>query len=224
MARALIVVLGLVLGLLAGACLLVANPLSWFQGLPPLPPDLSPFKTYRWDEYRGIEGGVADLLGVGRRNRDVALMDPALSNIRIGIVVLPAGEGTPAALAVKVSAIADDNSLWRAKLGTDDYWSIFWPGEGSVFANAHSNYWAVARDAFFAQLVGGDREQMAPSYAVTAPAPLGDPAGVTGASGRYAGFTGEIREQLYIAPPGSDRSDPDWAIAIKANPPPVATR
>jgi hypothetical protein len=93
-----------------------------------------------------------------------------------------------------------------------------------VFANARSNYWAVARDAFFAQLVGGDRELMAPSYAVTAPAPPGNPAGVTGASGRYAGFTGEIREQLYLAPPGSDRPEPDWAIAIKANPPPVATR
>ncbi len=224
MARALIVVLGLVLGVLAGACLVLGNPLAWFRGLPPLPADLSPFKAYRWDEYRGIEGGVADLLGVGRRNREVALMDPALANVRIGIVVLPAGEGTPAALAVKVSAIADDNSLWRAQLGTNDYWSIFWPGEGSVFANTYSNYWEVARDTFFARLAGGDRELMEPSYAVTAPPPLGDPAGVTGASGRYAGFAGETRELLYPAPPDSGRPGPDWAIAIKANPPPVATR
>jgi hypothetical protein len=48
--------------------------------------------------------------------------------------------------------------------------------------------------------------------------------GVTGASGSYAGFTGEIRELLYLAPPNSERADRDWAIAIKANPPPVETR
>ena len=222
--RALVVVLGLVLGILAGASLILVNPLAWFSGLPPLSADLAPAKTYRWDNYRGIQGGVADLLGVGRPDREVALMDPALSHVRIGIVVLPAGEGTPAALAIKVSAIDDENSLWRAQLGTDDYWSIFWPGEGSVFADAYSNYWAVARDEFFAGILGGDRERMAPSYAVTAPPPLGDPAGVTGASGRYAGFTGEIREVLYPAPAGSDRTDPDWALAVKANPPPVAAR
>jgi hypothetical protein len=222
--RALVVVLGLILGILAGAGLLLVNPLALLSGLPPLPADLAPAKTYRWDNYRGIEGGVADLLGVSRPERAVALMDPALAHLRIGIVVLPAGEGTPAALAVKVSAINDANSLWRAQLGTDDYWSIFWPGEGSVFAGAYSNYWAVARDAFFAAILGGDRELMATSYAVTAPPPLGSSAGVTGASGRYSGFTGEIRETLYPAPAGSARTDPDWAIAVKANPPPVAPR
>jgi hypothetical protein len=224
MARALVVLLGIALGILAGTGLVLGNPLAWFRGLPPLPEDLAPAKAYRWDNYRGIEGGVADLLGLGRRDPGIALLDPALPNVRIGIVVLPAGNGTPAALAVKVSAIAEDNSLWRAQLGTHDYWNIFWPGEGSVFANAYSNYWAVARDAFFAGVLGGDGDLMAPSYAVTAPPPLGEPAGVTGASGRYAGFSGEIREQLYLAPQNSERLDPDWAIAIKANPSPVETR
>jgi hypothetical protein len=224
MARALIALLGLVLGVLAGAALVLGNPLAWFRGLPPLPADLAPYKTYRWDDYRGVEVGLADLLGVGERNREVALMDPALAHVRIGIVVMPAGEGTPAALAVKVSTLDDDSSLWRAQLGTRDYWSIVWPGEGSVFANAYSNYWALARDTFFAALAGGARELMSPSYAVTAPSPPGDPAGVTGASGRYAGFTGEIREQLYLAPPGAEQPGPDWAVAIKANPPPAAMR
>lgn len=224
MARILVVVAGLLLGVLVGVGLVLENPLAWFRGLPPLPADIAPARAYRVDDFRGIEGGVGDLLGVARRKGEVALMDPALPHVRIGIVVLPAGKGMPAALAVKVSAIADENSLWRAELGTNDYWSIFWPGEGSVFANAYSNYWAVARDAFFAGIAGGNRELMAPSYAVTAPPPLGDPVGVTGASGRYAGFTGEIREVLYLAPASSAHPDADWAIAIKANPPPVAPR
>lgn len=214
--RAAVAILGVLLGLLAGAILIVINPLAWLRGLPPLPADLAPDKVYRWDEYRGIETGMADLLGLKRRTPGVALMDPALANVRIGIIVLPAGEGLPAALAVKVSTIAEENSLWRAQLGTHDYWSIFWPGEGSVFAASYSNYWNVARDAFFASLRGGDWQSMAPAYPISAPPPVAEAAGVTGASGRYAGFTGEIREQLYPAANG-----PDWSIAIKANPPPV---
>ena len=59
MARALVVVLGLVLGILTGTGLVLGNPLAWFRGLPPLPADLAPTKAYRWDNYRGIEGGVA---------------------------------------------------------------------------------------------------------------------------------------------------------------------
>jgi hypothetical protein len=222
--RALVGVLGLVLGILIGACLVLANPLAWFNGLPPLPAELAPVKAYRSDDYRGIEAGVAALLGVGRRDRKVALMDPALPHVRIGIVVLPAGEGMPAALAVKVSAIAEENSLWRAQLGTHDYWNIFWPGEGSVFASGYSNFWGVTRDAFLAVARGGDQELIATARPVSAPSPLGVWTGVTGAAGRYAGFTGEIRELLYPAPPDSTKKGPDWGIALKANPPPVTTR
>ena len=72
MARALVVVLGLVLGILTGTGLVLGSPLAWFRGLPPLPADLAPAKAYRWDNYRGIEGGVADLLGLGRRNPHAA--------------------------------------------------------------------------------------------------------------------------------------------------------
>jgi hypothetical protein len=222
--RALVGVLGLVLGILVGACLVLANPLAWIQGLPPLSAELAPAKAYQWEDYRGIEPGAAALLGVGRQNRDVALMDPALRHMGIGIVVLPAGEGTPAALAIKISTSAEENSLWRAQLGTHDYWNIFWPGEGSVFASGYSNYWALTRDGFFAAIRGGDRGSMATAYPVSAPSPVGNAAGVAGASGRYAGFTGEIRELLYPAAPDSKRTDPDWAIAIKASPPPVRTR
>lgn len=222
--RALVAVLGLALGILAGAVLVLLNPLALLRGLPPLPADLAPAKAYRWDDYRGIEAGVADLLGVARRDPEVGLMDPALAHVRLGIVVLPAGEGAPASLAIKVSAVAEQNSIWRAQLGTIDYWNIFWPGEGSVFASAYSNYWAVARDAFFAAVLGGGPGLLASSYPVSAPPPPGEVNGVTGASGRYAGFTGEIREQLYPATGDSARTTPDWAIAIKANPPPVAAR
>jgi len=217
--RGLVGVLGFLLGVIAGVALLLGNPLAYFRGLPPLPPDLAPAKSYRWDDYRGMRGGVADLLGIAGRDAGVALMDPALQRVRAGIVVLPAGEGTPAALALKVSAIAEENSLWRAELGTHDYWSITWPGEGGVFANAYSNQWTLARDSFFALVLGND--SLATAYPVTAPPPAAGVAAVTGATGRYAGFTGEIRETLY---PAKDGRGVDWAVSIKVNPPPVAPR
>lgn len=219
--RALVGLLGLVLGIVVGAGLVLANPLTWFDGLPPLSAELAPVKAYRWDEYRGVSLGVADLLGVGRRDPDVALASSALSQVRIGIVVLPAGDGVPAALAVKVAVIAEENSLWRAQLGSHDYWSVFWPGEGSAFAAGYSNYWAVVRDSIFSAIGGQDPQLMTDGYPISAPSPLRNSEGVAGAAGRYAGFTGEIRERLY---PSASGKNPDWALALKANPPPVVPR
>ena len=92
---------------------------------------------------------------VATRSDEHALAAPALANLRIGIIVLPAGDGRPAALAVKVSTLTEQNSLWRAQLGTLDYWNIFWPGEGSVFASGYSNYWPLMQDGFLAMFPGG---------------------------------------------------------------------
>jgi hypothetical protein len=219
MVRVLVGLSGLVLGVVAGVGLLLANPLTWLEGLPPLSSELAPSKPYRWDDYRGVRLGTADLLGVGRRDPDVALASSALSLVRIGIVVLPAGDGVPAALAVKVSVIAEENSLWRARLGSHDYWNIFWPGEGGAFAAGYSNYWGVVRDRFFSAI--GGPEPTTDGYAISAPSPLGISQGVTGATGRYAGFTGEIRERLF---PSASGDIADWALALKANPPPVVPR
>ena len=217
--RVLVGLLGLVLGIVVGVGLILANPLTWFEGLPLLSAELAPSKAYRWDHYRGVSLDAADLMGVGRRDPDVALASSALSLVRIGIVVLPAGAGVPAALAVKVSVIAEENSLWRAQLGSHDYWNIFWPGEGSAFAAGYSNYWEVIRDKFVPAL--GGTEKTADGYPISAPSPLRNSTGVTGAAGRFAGFTGEIRERLY---PSASGNNTEWALALKANPPPVVPR
>jgi len=219
--RALVGLLGLVLGIVVGAGLVLANPLTWFDGLPPLSADLAPAKIYRGDNYRGVSLGAADLLGLGRPDPGVALTSPALAQVRIGIVVLPAGAGVPAALAVKVSVIAAENSLWRARLGSHDYWNVFWPGEGSAFAAGYSNYWSVLRDDFFSAIIGRDPQLLVDGYAISARSPLRNSEGVTGGVGRYAGFGGEIREHLY---PSASGGNPDWALALKVNPPPIVPR
>jgi hypothetical protein len=153
------------------------------------------------------------------RSGERALSAPALAKLRIGIIVLPAGDGRPAALAVKVSTLSEQNSLWRAQLGTLDYWNIFWPGEGSVFASGYSNYWPLVQDRFGAMLSGSD-EDGGSNYPLSASPPTGQLTGVNGASGRYAGFIGEIREMLLVAP----SAEPGWQLSLRANPPPVGSR
>ncbi|MEZ5565759.1 MAG: hypothetical protein R3F24_09680 [Gammaproteobacteria bacterium] len=227
--------LGLILGVLAGTALLLANPLTWFSGLAPLPDDIASPRAYSWEDFRGMDGGVADLLGLDlaagsgpnkeHDNAQRAFRKPALAGVRTGIVVLPAGDGSPAALAVKVSTIDSANNLWRAQLGTDDYWNIFWPGEGSVFAAGYSNLWPLARDRFlpFGQQPEPGTDGAGP-FALSAPEPTGGWTGVIGAAGRYAGYTGEIREWL-SAPDTSPASGRlNRALALKVIPPPVVAR
>lgn len=215
--RWLIGILGLVLGVIAGTALLLFNPLTVRGPLAPVQANLVPAKSYRIDEYRGMSPGLGSLLRGGARSGEHALAAPALANLRIGIVVLPAGDGRPAALAVKVSTLAEQNSLWRARLGTLDDWNIFWPGEGSVFATGYSSYWPLMQEGFLAMVPGGEAE---PAYALSAQPPSGQLTGVSGAAGRYAGFIGEIRESLLPATSG----EPGWLLSLKASPPPLGNR
>lgn len=216
--RWLIAVSGLVLGILAGATLLLFNPLTARGPLAPVQANLVPEKSYRMDDYRGMSPDLNSLFRGGTQTDEHALAAPALANLRIGIVVLPAGDGRPAALAVKVSTLAEQNSLWRAQLGTLDYWNIFWPGEGSVYASGYSNYWPLLQDRFLAMFRGGDQD--AEAYALSALPPAGQLSGVSGAAGRYAGFIGEIRESLLPAV----SVEPGWQLSLKASPPPLGSR
>lgn len=168
--RWLIGILGLILGIVAGAALLLFNPLMVRGALAPLKADLVPDKSYRMDDYRGMSPDLVSLLRGGTRSGETALAAPALANLRIAIIVLPAGNGRPAALAVKVSTLAEQNALWRARLGTLDYWNLFWPGEGSVFASGYSNYWPMVQDRFLTMLPGANANAE-PAYALSAPPP-----------------------------------------------------
>lgn len=212
-------ILGLVLGMLAGTAIVLFNPLTSRGQLGPVQANLVPDKSYRMDDYRGMSPDLRSLLRGTDRTDDNALAAPALAQLRIGIVILPAGDGRPAALAVKVSTLSEQNSLWRARLGTLDYWNIFWPGEGSVFASGYSNYWPLVQGSFLAMLTGSDQDTET-GYLLSALPPAGHLSGVSGAAGRYAGFIGEIRESLLTAGYG----EPGWQLSLKASPLPVGSR
>lgn len=207
-------ILGLLLGLVAGVLLVAANPLERVGRLPPLPADTTVLtKRYTLADVAGIPVGLGPLLGRGRSGE--ILSDPPNRGVRIGLAVLPAGDGRPAALAVKASLVSPQNSLWRARLGLLDYWVIAWPGEGAVFATGYSNYWGLSRDVVWSVLGGGGRAALAPAYAVSALPPATDDMGVFGASGRYRNTTGELRETLEPQASGP----PAWTVSLSLQQP-----
>jgi hypothetical protein len=210
---------GLALGMLAGTAIVLFNPLTTHEQPGSVHGNLVPDKSYRMDDYRGMSPDLRSLFRGADRSGEQALSAPALARLRIGVVILPAGDGRPAALAVKVSTLSEQNSLWRAQLGTLDYWNIFWPGEGSVFASGYSNYWPLLQNRFVAMFAGIDENADA-GLVLSASPPAGQLVGVSGASGRYAGFIGEIRESLLL----SSSTDPGWQLSLKASPPPVGNR
>lgn len=219
-------ILGLLSGVVAGVVLVAWNPLTWSRNLSPLDSDAAPRRAYSDDNFRGIDGSIDDLLGLGQKKEPKdsrsgrgPLPGTTLSGVRIGIVRLPSGAGSPAALAVKVSTIDAGNSLWLGQLGTDDYWNVFWPGEGSVFAAGYGNSWSIIRNRLlaFVGIPPADRGS-ANDQALSAPPPAGMWTGVIGASGRYTGYVGEIREwQAGVA------GDQQRSVAIKVVPPPVVS-
>jgi hypothetical protein len=207
--RLLVAFAGLVLGTVAGVLLLALNPLVAVGELAALaagPGTVT--KRYALDEVAGLAIGLPQLLGLAQS--PAALPDEANRNLRIGIAVLPAGDGRPAGLAVKASVLSPQNSPWRARLGTLDYWTIAWPGEGSVVATGYANYWALGRDVLFANLRGAGRSGLAPAYPVSALPPATDDRGVHGATGRYRGTRGDLREVLEPAADGP----PDWMLTL----------
>lgn len=214
--KILVAVLGLVLGIAAGFGIALANPMALFGGLGPMNAPRPLTRTYHLDEARGAPVGVAALLGLARPGA-AGFRDPANRNVRMGVVVLPAGDGMPAALAVRTSVVAEDNSLWQARLGVTDYFNIGWPGTGSVFAIGYGNYWKFARDQVWSVARGG--KGLAASYPVSALPPPGQARGVIGASGRYAGAGGDLRQVLAPRPDAT----PEWTLTLALRPLPAAT-
>jgi hypothetical protein len=210
MKRVLTALAGLLLGLAAGMALLLANPLVRVGALDLPDPDGAVVSMrHTMPEAAGLQVGLAPLLGWARGG-DPLLADPGTQGVRIGIAVLPAAGDQPAALAVKVSVLSPQNSLWRARLGLLDYWSIAWPGDGSAFATGYSNFWELCRDLVIGLASGRGRAALAPVYPVSALPPATDDAGLFGSSGRYAGLRGSIRETLEPLPQGP----PAWILTL----------
>jgi hypothetical protein len=209
--RWLIGILGLVLGIVAGVALLLFNPLMVRGPLASLKANLVPDKSYRMDDYRGMSPDLNSLLRGGAGSGENALAAPALANLRIAIIVLPAGDGRPAALAVKVSTVAE-----QTHCGAQPVRSIteyFPPGEGSVFS--------LYRATGAGQVPGDASWLMHAKSARLSPHRHLRPADWCQRCGwSLCRLHGEIREGLLPA----TASEPGWQLSLKASPPPLRSR
>jgi hypothetical protein len=199
--------LGFVLGLVVGVAALLLNPLGSVGVLPALESPSATVKRFAAPAGRGMAlDGAAFLLG----SSAAPLADAANSRSRVAVMVLPAGDGSAAVLAVKVAVVSPQNSLWRARLGTLDSWVLFHPGEGSAFIAAYSNYWSVLRDRWLSGLDSGAAAEA--RYPLSALPPRGETVGVTGGSGAFAGMTGESREAYLPGVDGGAEAELQWSL------------
>lgn len=192
MTRALVIVAGLIIGAILGVAVLMLNPITLAQGTPP---GLSgAIRTFSWEagRYRGFPLTPAGLLGGGDGPR---FKDPGIRYARAEIVALAGESGAPPGLAVRLSAIARQNSLLQARLGTVTAWNIVWPGRGSVLLAGSENFWAPLRDGLWSALRGRGFQPGQARYPLPPVPGLGSPT-LVGGTGEFAGARGAFREEF----------------------------
>lgn len=210
--RILVIIGGLLAGLLAGLWLVFANPLVLAGRLPPASGEASEELRFRSGATLPLEGTVATLFGVG--GRGVLDSTPVNRNLQgVAVIVDDLQGGAPAAV-VRVSVAARQNALWKARLGTLDYWLVHRPGEGSYFAAGYSNYFGVAGDLTWSRIRGRGRAGLASAYELAAHPPASHGGGLIGASGVYRDASGEVRGQ--VSPEAAGGSE--WFLGVRLVP------
>lgn len=211
--RVLVLIAGLVAGLLAGLWLVFANPLVLAGRLPPAAGEASEQLRFHPGVTIPLEGTVSSLLGLGGRG----MLDsaPANRHVQGAAVIVDGNPGELPAAVVRVSVAASQNALWKARLGTLDYWLVHRPGAGSWFAAGYSNYFDVAGDLAWGTIRGRGRAGLASGYELGALPPASHGAGLFGVSGIYRGAGGDVRGR--VSPEAAGGSE--WLLGVRLDSP-----
>jgi len=210
---------GFLCGLVAGAVLVLVNPLPYIAQLAPLPAGDSLSIAWRGEHSRGFVPTLSRFLGWGADADRRALTDPALRHVSASLVVLSGGPDGEVGLGFRISALDPGNSIWRGRLATRDWWLLAWPGHGSAAGASYSNYWRLLRDTAWAGLRGKGRDGLAGTYRLSAKTPGRRMPELHGLRGQFAGGTGELREVLEPDPREGSRRI--IQLQLPATPPPA---
>lgn len=126
------------------------------------------------------------------------LWEATINKTALSVLVLKGADGKAGAVASRVSYPAENTELLATGAPLNDEWIVSFPGQGSLFITAQSNWWPFLKDAvipvwYLAQPWAG------PSvYAPTVGPGLDGRAIVHGASGRFVGRTGTAAERYQI--------------------------
>ena len=188
---------GFLLGATAALGLLYVNPLTRAGGTLPVEGDtVLSYASPITESLAFTHGGSTRL---PTKPEGVAeLWESTLAKSALGVILLRGADGTPAAVASRVSYPSEDTELLLRGVILNDDWLVSIPGQGSLFVKAQSNWWPLLTDALI-PVWYLDRPWRGPTgYEPTVgPAP-GHQAVVVGASGVFAGRSGTGAERYQI--------------------------
>jgi hypothetical protein len=186
--------LGLCLGIGAGAALIYFNPLTRDTALSGPAPARA--FSYALDGGRLLVSTRDSVPGLplmpGERP---ALWERGVRGIVLESFVIDDGDGRAAAVATRLVVPSPDSDGIQAGLLTDDQWLITLPGRGSLIAAGRSNIWPLLRDS----VVRVDMLKRDWDGPKTYGMLRGGSAVITGASGDYLGIRGALTETTTLA-------------------------
>ncbi|NIW25109.1 MAG: hypothetical protein GWN29_11370 [Gammaproteobacteria bacterium] len=126
-----------------------------------------------------------------------SLWEETINKSALSVVLLRGSDGT-SAIASRVSYPSEETDLLRNGVLLTDDWVVSFPGQGSLFINAESNWWPFLKETLIPVWYLG-RPWPGPSeFAPTVGPANGVWAFVNGATGRFAGLAGTAAERYSV--------------------------
>jgi hypothetical protein len=184
--------LGILLGAAGAGAALYYNPLTKVRELP---------STESWILAYDFPGGStlalthAGQLGLPHIPTGVAqLWEAAIADVVLNVLVLEDENGTPRALASRVTVPSRETDLLLRGFLVSEHWLITVPGQGTLFVDGENNLWPFLKDSLIPVRYLQQKWRGPARYPVTVGPTSGHTADVIGVSGAYAGMHGSARE------------------------------
>jgi hypothetical protein len=190
-------ILGFLVGAAAAMAALYFNPLT--DGAGPLPAEGDSTYSYAspvTSELVFTHGGLSRL--PSSPSEVPYLWEATINKTALSVLVLKGADGSASGVASRVSYPDEDTELLATGALLNDDWTVSFPGQGSLFVTARSNWWPLLKEAVIPVWYLG---QLWPGPEVYTPTVGPGPDGravVRGASGRFAGQTGSAAERYQI--------------------------
>ena len=148
MKYALVCLLGAIVGAAAACAALVFNP---FDDRPHTAGLIAGFGAEASGEL-GLTAGTNTVLASTHEGRipvpglaPSTLAEPAIGGVLGELIELSDSTGAPAGYAARIAVLAERSNLLRGELLIDVHWSVWLPGNGSLFVAEELNVWPLVR-------------------------------------------------------------------------------
>ncbi|MGI9309561.1 MAG: hypothetical protein ACR2P6_09875 [Gammaproteobacteria bacterium] len=193
--RKLAVIGGLLLGLVSGLAIVVFTPM---RSETPIPLETAGDTIYYNFVAIDVQGKKIDapvLFGLDRFfTRSDGFTEEGIEHASAAVMALRDESGRPAAIATRMSYVRTTDSLLTESLGTEVYWNIFWPNEGSVFLIGYESYWSLIKELLLSRLPEFAKFGFSSASALSVVPEGADSPGVFGSTGSNKNLSGQFIE------------------------------